>query len=612
MVTASLRQLDDAEPATVNTILDVMVVTKLKSQDMFAKSSAFLQQHLHTMDHASIVTMVWSLLTLGHKLPQTITTEALDQLQGCTETLDAKLLAKLAYIASTDLSTEAAATVSKCVQQLLPDLQMLSDQLLANVLSAVTGLKGHKIELPGELLSEIGLRFDRADCDGLAALSVSLSKVPNPPANLVQGLLDTLQPKIKTMDADSVLTISHALLPFGDFKHSAMTALIEKISADVASFTTLQLISLADLYRVSPSHTYTIMVAIAAQLEKRIDGLSKSQMPHAYASIAKVCPSAPVLRTIEAEIEKKVAHFKVSDLLRTLWVIGKLSTSLPLLHKIIHACEKKLDNFETSELAQLASILGHLDLYAQGTFQKVAAEMERKIQSASSHDIAILLKGCARVHFHSPSLVSKSVNAAKIMLNRFDANDLACLISALASLNYNSQPVWQKVEAAAEKVITEEVDTMALLAAGLSAAGRDSKIVEAVCTAAITSIATTRNWSVQSLTKLASALAASNIRTETLWKTLIQHLMEKHTFFCPRALSDVTQALAAASPDSADRNSLVAAICRQADLLSASFQARDFALLGESIFRMKENASTTYDIKLNMLLDQQLRQFDCA
>jgi len=274
--------------------------------------------------------------------------------------------------------------------------------------------------------------------------------------------------------------------------------------------------------------------------------------------------------------------------------------------------KKKLDNFETSELAQLASILGHLDLYAQGTFQKVAAEMERKIQSASSHDIAILLKGCARVHFHSPSLVSKSVNAAKIMLNRFDANDLACLISALASLNYNSQPVWQKVEAAAEKVITEEVDTMALLAAGLSAAGRDSKIVEAVCTAAITSIATTRNWSVQSLTKLASALAASNIRTETLWKTLIQHLMEKHTFFCPRALSDVTQALAAASPDSADRNSLVAAICRQADLLSASFQARDFALLGESIFRMKENASTTYDIKLNMLLDQQLRQFDCA
>merc|ERR1711990_762313 len=88
-----------------------------------------------------------------------------------------------------------------------------------------------------------------------------------------------------------------------------------------------------------------------------------------------------------------------------------------------------------------------------------------------------MLRGCALVHFHSPSLVSKAVDAAKGLLDKIEFGDLASLVGALATLQYNSQPVWLKLESAAQNKLNDNVEALSRLAGGLSKAGRPAALV---------------------------------------------------------------------------------------------------------------------------------------
>lgn len=250
-------------------------------------------------------------------------------------------------------------------------------------------------------------------------------------------------------------------------------------------------------------------------------------------------------------------------------------------------------------------------MYAESTFQKIGAEAERKISKLQCHHVALLLQGCATVHFHSPSLVSKSVNAVKTMLDKFDLGDLAILVWALARLRYNSQPVWQKLESAAEKKLNNDVDALAKLSLGLARAGRVSSpvLLSAVTSAVVALSKSTILASPEQIASLVEAVGALENTPDSLWLDMMQLATAAMHGFVPAQLSQMAQFFATA-PQSQQRTKMADILAIQAQKLECCFEARDLARLQHAICMMEPTKSLSYTCVTQLFSSQFDRHAD--
>ena len=135
----------------------------------------------------------------------------------------------------------------------------------------------------------------------------------------------------------------------------------------------------------------------------------------------------------------------------------------------------------------------------------------------------MLLWGCAMVGYHRPSLVSKAVNAVKGSLQKLSLRELGAMVWALATLGYNSQPVWEKLEAAAAKApgtgTAEDAISLSMLAAGLALAQR-----RALLPAMVKRALETSNGSLPTAasSSLCQALGEAETPEPALWNELMR------------------------------------------------------------------------------------------
>jgi len=446
---------------------------------------------------------------------------------------------------------------------------------------------------------------------GLVALASGIAKMElAAPRETVRRLMSAIRAHASFCDSESLTQLSRRWLEIDQrglsvkvedevllkpdrntASETVLASLSESVLSHMSLFNAQQLNSLIETFDQKGP---TLLVnALCEQIHRKLGEFTKQQLSDLYVSLTRVSsPSTrEVLVQLESEIEKKLNSYDSSELITILWVVGKLSASKRLVYKILRAIEKKMERTgevqlhrRGQELSNLSITLGELGLYAENTFQKLASEVEKNITTMLPHQIALVLRGCALVWWHSPSLVSKCVNASKANFDKFSLEDLATLVWSLSRLNYNSQPVWAKLETVAEKKLdslTLPLDPLVCgwLSVGFASAevteGMPKLILKLVKRAMSEPHQGMRKTS-EAMSALGEALSTVNDAPAEIWNDFITRVLsQKIEDYTPVQLTQLAQAIAKGAPVSEIRTNLAEAIRHREKDLYPVFEARE-------------------------------------